>query len=49
MKLTGSGTASAEKDEGATAVVSIIPAQRTSLENPFDDDNYELGKGIATK
>ena len=40
-KLTGGGTASAEKDECATAVVSIISAQMTSLENPFDDDDYE--------
>ena len=47
-KLTGGGTASAEKDEGATAVVSIIPAQMRSLENPFDDDNYQSGKVIAT-
>ena len=48
-KLPGGGTASAEKDESATAVVSIIPAQTTSLENPFDDDNYQSGKGISTK
>ena len=51
VKLTGSGTASAEKDECAiaVAVVQIIPAQMTSLENPVDDDNYVPGKRIATK
>lgn len=43
-KLTGGGTASSERDEGAAAVVSIIAAQMTSLDNPFDDDNYEAGK-----
>ena len=37
-KLTSGGTASAEKDECATAVVSIITAQMTSLENRFDDE-----------
>ena len=48
-KLTGGGSASTERDEGAAAVVSIIQAQMTSLQNPFDDDNYEAGKGIVTE
>ena len=48
-KLTGGGTASAEKDECATAVVSIISAPKTSLESPFDDDKYEPGKRMATQ
>jgi molybdopterin biosynthesis enzyme MoaB len=48
-KLTGGGTPSTERDEGAAAVVSIIPAQMTSLYNPFDDDNYEPGKIIGTE
>ncbi len=48
-KLTGGGTASTERDESAAAVVSIIPAQMTSLHNPFDDDNYEPGKRIGTE
>ena len=48
-RLTGGGTASAGKDESVTAVASIIPAQITSFDNPFEDDNYEPGKGMATK
>ena len=48
-KLTAGGTASTERDEGAAAIVSIIPAQMTSLHNPFDDDNYEPGKIIGTE
>ena len=48
-KLTGGGTASTEGDEGAAAVVKIIPAQMTSLHNPFDDDNYEPGKRIGAE
>jgi molybdopterin biosynthesis enzyme MoaB len=48
-KMTGGGTASTERDEGAAAIVSIIPAQMTSLHNQFDDDNYEPGKIIGTE
>lgn len=48
-KLTGGGTASTDKDQDAEAVLAIIPAQMTSLHNPFDDDNYEPGKGIVTQ
>ena len=43
-KLTGGGRASTERDEGAEAVVAIDPGQITSLDNPFDDDNYQPGK-----
>ena len=47
LKLTGVGSASTERDEGAAAVVSIIPDQMTSLDNPFDDDNNETGERIC--
>ncbi|CAB3987003.1 Hypothetical predicted protein, partial [Paramuricea clavata] len=41
LNYNGGGTVSPERDEGAEAVVSIIPDQMTSLDNAFDDDNYE--------
>ena len=46
VKLTGGSSASTERDEGAAAVVSIIPDQMTSLDNAFDDDNNETGERI---
>ena len=46
-KLTGGGTALPVQDEGATAVASIITGQIESLDNPFDDDNYEAGMTIS--
>ena len=42
-KLTGSGPSSSKQDNEAAAVSSIIPAQIDSLNNPFDDDNCEIG------
>jgi hypothetical protein len=51
IKLTGgawSSLSSSERDEGAEAVVSIIPDQMTSLDNAFDDDNYEAGKRFCS-
>ena len=49
VKLTGGGSASTrnKRDEGAAAVVLIIPDQMTSLDNPFDDDNNETGDRIC--
>ena len=41
-KLTVGGRSSSKHDEAA-AVSSIIPAQIDSLNNPFDDDNCEIG------
>lgn len=46
-KLTGGGVSTSPADEQSSAIASIIPAQIDSLENPFDDDNYESGKGIC--
>jgi hypothetical protein len=48
VKLTGGGMASSERDEGAEAFVSIIPDQMTSLDNAFDDDNYEDGRRFCS-
>ena len=45
VKLTGGGMASSERAE---AFVSIIPDQMTSLDNAFDDDNYEAGKRFCS-
>ncbi|CAB3980092.1 Hypothetical predicted protein [Paramuricea clavata] len=41
-KLTSGGSPSSSKqDDEAAAVSSIIPGQIDSLNNPFDDDNFE--------
>ena len=45
-KLTGSGSSRCIPDEELLAVASIIPAQIDSLENPFDDNNYESGMAV---
>ena len=45
-KLTGSGPSTSNHGEEASAVASIIPAQIESLDNVFDDDNYESGMEI---
>ena len=45
-KLTGGGPSRCIPDEESSAVASIIPAQIDSLENPFDDDNYESGMAV---
>ena len=42
-KLTGGGPSSSKQDDETAAVSSIIPAQIDSLDNPFDDDNFEIG------
>lgn len=42
-KLTGGGPSSSKQDDEAAAVSSIIPAQINSLDNPFDDDHFEIG------
>ena len=42
-KLTGGGPSSSKQDDEAAAVSSIIPTQIDSLNNPFDDDNCEIG------
>ena len=39
-KLT-SGVSISPADELSSAIASIIPSQIDSLENSFDDDNYE--------
>lgn len=45
-KLTGGGVSISPEDEQSSAIASIIPAQIDSLQNPFDDDNYESGKDM---
>ena len=37
------GPSSSKQDDEAAAVSSIIPAQIDSLNNPFDDDNCDIG------
>ena len=45
-KLTGGGPSTSNHGEEVSAVASIIPAQIESLDNVFDDDNYESGMEI---
>ena len=44
--MTGGGPSTSNDGEEASAVASIIPAQIESLDNVFDDDNYESGMEI---
>ena len=45
-KLTGGGPSSFKQDDEAAAVSSIIPGQIDNLNNPFEDDNCEIGAAM---
>ena len=49
VKLTGGGPSSSKQDDEAAAVASIIPAQIDSLNNVFDDDNFEVGETMPNR